>query len=577
MKEDKYKDELATFLKQKDFAVKARQSRVTNMLDNEVLYNGNTKRTLLTRSNLHVPKLFEGVQSYNSRMGSTPDHDYDTKPEGDENASDIMKAVLSYDKAKSNFDSLFHNSKTECGIYGRAIIKLIGRDDGARFKLIDTLSFLIDPLATNTDDAFYCGEQFIYKTISEIEDDASDMSYDEDQIKRLKSLKLASDSVLVASDQEESRRNYRQAQLGLSNVTKTGKDSVELNEWWTHIDGKLKVMTVADDIVVLRCREIKDLGYREFPYVSYGAYERGITFWVPGVADIYRDGNLAANVILNQQIDNNTYRNFGMKFVDSRSGLKQTSIVPRPLGITPVNVPEGQSIQTMVLPDTPPSIGESMQMFNTIVQTIDTASGLGMPLVSGKKMSATQQASLQARIDMSTNAMRQNINNAMTRLYQKYSDWIQDNLTVPQKVKFFGFKQDTLENVTKKNFEGVEFIAHAIPSESSADNKAIKQKAVIETYQLFKDDPRVPGQLALRKKVAKEMGGDPEFLTALFENDEEENNKMAQGAPQIPGQQVNTGAPGMMGAPQGGQPPAPGTPAIAQTQQAAQAVAPNQR
>ena len=74
----------------------------------------------------------------------------------------------------------------------------------------------------------------------------------------------------------------------------------------------------------------------------------------------------------------------------------------------------------------------------------------------------------------------------------------------------------TIEDVTKKNFDGVELVAKASPSEDSQQNKAIKQKAKIDLYELFKDDPKVPGQIAMRRSVAKTFDISPQEIEDWF-------------------------------------------------------------
>jgi len=108
------------------------------------------------------------------------------------------------------------------------------------------------------------------------------------------------------------------------------------------------------------------------------------------------------------------------------------------------------------------------------------------------------------------------------------------------KVKIFGFKNLTLNNVTKKNFEDVKLVAIAKPSEDSQQNKALKQKAKIDLYTLFKDDPRVPGQMAMRRSVAKTFDIDADDIEAWFTEEEKpediqiEQNPDGQSPPEAP-------------------------------------------
>src|ERR1017187_9820135 len=95
---------LKQYLTEKDYAIKVRQTKIQNWLKNEELYNGVTQRTLMTRSNLHLPIVFEGVNNASAKIGQVPELSFDTIPEGDENASDIMEHVVKEDFDSSQFD-----------------------------------------------------------------------------------------------------------------------------------------------------------------------------------------------------------------------------------------------------------------------------------------------------------------------------------------------------------------------------------------------------------------------------------------------------------------------------------------
>ena len=105
---------------------------------------------------------------------------------------------------------------------------------------------------------------------------------------------------------------------------------------------------------------------------------------------------------------------------------------------------------------------------------------------------------------------------AFQELCQLMSDITAKKLTKPRKVKIFGYKDLTVEDVTKTNFKGVKLVAKASPSEDSQQNKAIKQKAKIDLYELFKDDPKVPGQIAMRRSVAKTFDISPVEIESWF-------------------------------------------------------------
>ena len=559
------KEIIKQYLTEKDFAVKLRQQKINNWMKNEEQYNGVIQRTLLTRSNLHVPLVFEGVQNFASKLGSSPDFEYDTIPEGDENASEIMKHVVQEDLNESDWKIMYENSKIEAGIYGRTIYKVIPGNDKNTVELVDTLAFLISPIAKNTRSALYCGQQFIYKTIEEIEAEAEEFEYDTEEIEKLKQNKVPNETQQDSST-EASYKNTRFANMGLSNTTNYGSKVAECTEWWTMIKNddvtaEPYVLLVANDLYLLRCKKASEIGipsYRNNPFVSWGTYTRGITFWCPSVADVYRDPNLAIDVNINQVIDNNTYRNFGMLFVASSSGLKQSSIVPRPLGVTSVQTAPGENIQSKVWQFVPPEISSAASTMQLVKGLADSAAGLSPNISPGKgKVSVTQQAKISAEIDAKIAVMKRNATMAFQELTQLMADITQEKLTKPRKVKIFGYKNLTVEDVTKKNFEDVQLVSKATPSEDSEQNKAIKQKAKIELYELFKDDPKVPGQLAMRRSVAKSFDIQPTEIESWFTEEE----KTPQAQAQIPQQPQE---------PSAGNPPSEDTALLSQTGREAQ-------
>lgn len=531
---------LEQYVREKTAAMKQRQRFSNAWLKNEQLYNGTPTTTLITRSNLHVPKLFEAVTTASARMGRMPEIEFDTKNEDDHNASDLMKHLWLYDVRRSRLDELFRLSKTECGLYSRGIIQLIPSNDGNTFELVDTLSFLISPIANSIRTARNCGKQFIYKTIMEIEDEAEEKDYDLSVIKKMKEEKVATDkTVRNANSQDQSLRNLRLAYLGLQDTSNLGIDIVELTEWYTWYNNKRVVMTVADDKYILRVLDLKsEVGLPRWPFSSYALYPRGVAFWVPSVADIHRDPNLATDVTVNQMIDNNTYRNFGMLFVDSGSGLKQSSITPRPMGVTSVQT-NGGKIRDKVWQFTPPEISQSINTAMFINSIADNASGLSsIPAGKRGKSSVTEIATNNAIVEEKNNDFKESILICFEDLAQLYADTIKENLTVPRKVKIYGREELTISGVTKANFKDIDFIVNAMTAENASEAKALKQKAAQELFGELKDDPQVPNQAYLRENLMKMFGMTEEQIGKLFKAPEiqpgqaPQGQGMPQGAPQ---------------------------------------------
>jgi uncharacterized protein (UPF0335 family) len=508
---------LDQYLYEKKIASQFRQYKTNNWLLNEELYNGVVMPSLLTKANLHMPKLFDGVQTMSARIGEMPDIEYDTKPEGDENAADIMKGLWDYDVRMHDLHSLSDFSKIEAALYGRAIFKFIPDNESPHFELLDTLSFLISPLGINAATAPYVSQQFIYKTIEQLEEEADKMGYDKKAIKRLKILKS---DVYNQYNNDANQRNLRLSYMGFPNSTQLGQSNVEITEHYTTIEGEKYILTIGADTEILRQIKLSDVGLKQWPFFSWGSFTRSVSFWVPSVADVLRDPNLATDVLTNQVIDNNTYTNFGMIFADSSSGIKQGSIIPRPLGVTPVQT-SGKAVKDAVWQFTPPPIANGVNLISILDSSALQAAGLTPPSGAGGRMNASMLAQQMALLEERTRLMKQSFYSCFREMGQTYADFVSKRLTTPRDVKIFGQKQMTLNGVTRANFKDVKFISKTINPESSQQNKAIKQKAILELYQLFKDDPKVPGQTYLREKVAREFGMSPTDIDKLMSQEEE--------------------------------------------------------
>jgi hypothetical protein len=227
-----------------------------------------------------------------------------------------------------------------------------------------------------------------------------------------------------------------------------------------------------------------------------------------------------------------------MVFVDSASGLKQSSIVPRPLGVTAVNT-NNRSVRDLIFPYNPPDISQSAGLGSSIESIADNAAGLGFALPPGRtKMSASQLNLEMSLLEQRLSTSKNNLMYMARDMGQMYADLIKKNLTTPRKVKVFGMKDVTISGVTKKNFEGVDFIAKATARENVQANKAIRQKSVQALFTMFKGDPDVPNQPYLRELVAEEFGLSPTQIDKLMTQNEQQPQPQApqapQGQPEIP-------------------------------------------
>ncbi|MDE2104676.1 MAG: hypothetical protein KGL39_45995, partial [Patescibacteria group bacterium] len=127
------------YLQEKMYAVKLRQVKINTWNKIEEAYNGAVQKTLISRSNLHVPFVFKGIQDASAKIGSVPTIDFHPTPEGDRNAAPLMKHTVKDDLDSSNFEQIWADSKIEAGIYGRTFYEVIPGNDRQRVELCDSL------------------------------------------------------------------------------------------------------------------------------------------------------------------------------------------------------------------------------------------------------------------------------------------------------------------------------------------------------------------------------------------------------------------------------------------------------
>lgn len=519
-----YKELLMKYYDEKNIGTRFRQQRAAQWMSNEEIYMGQVAKTNLTRANYNLPHLFDTVHSVSAQLGAGATVSFDTTNDKDENAPEIMKNLWDDDASEYNLEGETDVSKVEAGIYGRAIYRMIPRDNGAHFVCVDTLSFYISPSSKRTKDAHFCGQEFINKTIEQLELEADEMDYDKESISLLKNSARVN-PVGQNNTQEESFRKLRMAVLGLNTAEFDKEATIDVTDHYTYWKGTKIQMSVANDTYILRVVDLDDLGLEEFPFYSWATHPRGITFWTTSPADIARDPNLIMSTSLNQQIDNSTYKNFASMFVRGSTGLKQNSIQPRPFGLTPVNIPPEVKIQDSVMMLTPPDIVEANAVIQSIKQFSDSASGVGTPSIPKGQLTATQYASVVAKQAQKNDPMRREYLRCWKEMGDAYANYNSKHLVKPRDVKIYTGVPVTLEGVTFENFQYTDefgevkttkFLAKVVPAETDDENRAIKQKAAIDLYTIFKDDPLVPGQKYLRERVMKEFEITPTEMDKLL-------------------------------------------------------------
>jgi hypothetical protein len=281
-----------------DHALKYRQKRETDWEVIEDLYYGKKKKSLVTRANVHIPKMQGTIETFVSKIDNEPIIHYEAVEEGDKPKEVRMNALIRRDMSIGGWNLKDVIGKKEGALYGRTIFKKYSTSVNGFtdcLEVVDVLDFLIDPLAgglTPMETARYMGQDNIVRTIWDLEDDI----YDKDTVKDM-ATRLQSDRSV--DNQYASLTRRRQA-LGLSDAVLVSDDSVKLVEWYTTYKGERVYCFFSPEFMrAVRCVPLTDLFESDlWPFATWAPFARLSEFWTPGIGELIKEPNIVQNIIL---------------------------------------------------------------------------------------------------------------------------------------------------------------------------------------------------------------------------------------------------------------------------------------
>lgn len=333
--------------KEKEESSKFKERRFEQWNQNYSLYRDKVNTNRLTqRQPINVPIIRETIQSWISKIDEAPKLKFETR---DKTAQDKDKEIafnavwdFYYDKLK--LDIVDNLEKKVVGLQGRGF-KKIGMSKGQLFiDIIDPYDIEIDPRTNPLDieTAKYIIHTNIFRSLKEI---LSNKNYTEEGKKQLKEFLDSKSGVLKAATDEQSyqMRKQRLENLGVTNFDDYGATDVivELNESYKLVWDKeanafvRNIITIATDSVVLQNKSCKEaIGISRTPIVTWASDPDANDFWSDGIADNVRTFNKITNMYISQDLENRTYRNFGMYFFNTLNGTFQPrAFDPKPFGM----------------------------------------------------------------------------------------------------------------------------------------------------------------------------------------------------------------------------------------------------
>jgi hypothetical protein len=344
---DKNYQIIADHIRDKDESVKFKERRFNQWNESYSLYRDKVNTNRLTqRQPVNIPIIRETIQTWISKIDEAPKLKFETRDKSnkDKDAEIVMNELYDYYYDKLKLDILDNAEKKIVGLQGRGF-KKIGISKGEIFiDLIDPYDIEIDPRVNPIDieTANYVIHTHIYRSLREI---LANPNYTPEGKKELKQFLDTKRGILKAAEDEQSyqMRKERLENLGVTNFDEYGASDVivELNEsyklvWNEEVKQFVRhIRTIATDSVVLSDKPLKEaIGIRKLPIVSWASDPDAVDFWSDGIADNVRQINKVVNMYFSQDLENRTYRNFGMYFFNTMNGTFQPrAFDPKPFGM----------------------------------------------------------------------------------------------------------------------------------------------------------------------------------------------------------------------------------------------------
>jgi len=381
--QDKYQI-IADHIRDKDESVKFKERRFIQWNENYSLYRDKVNTNRLTqRQPVNVPIIRETISSWISKIDEAPKLKFETrdKTAKDKDGEIMFNEIYKFYYDKLKLDILDNVEKKIVGLQGRGF-KKIGMSHGEIFiDLIDPYDIEIDPRVNplEMETAFYVIHTHIYRSLREI---LANPKYSKDAKKELKGFLDSKRGILKSAQDEQSfqMRKERLENLGVTNFDEYGASDVmiELNESYKKVWDKetsqfvRHLRIIATDSIVLLDVPLKEaIGITKLPIVTWASDPDATDFWSDGVADNVRTFNKITNMYISQDLENRTFRNFGMYFFNTMNGTFQPrAFEPKPFGMYGVPGNPSEIVKNIEVPQLGDVAGQISWLKNLIQSSV---------------------------------------------------------------------------------------------------------------------------------------------------------------------------------------------------------------
>lgn len=323
-------------IKEKQTSHDFKLRRMDQWNQNYAFYRDKVSTNRLTqRQAINIPIMRETIQTWISKIDEPPLLTFETRDRDNKNKNGeiVLNELWNFYYDKLKLDLVDNMEKKVVGLQGRGFKKWGWAKNELFCDLIDPYDIDIDPRANPLDleTADYLIHKNIFKPLRVILSDPKILPEAKQELKAYLDTKQG----LLQSAQsleDWQKRQERLINLGASNYDdfRASDVIVEVNESYKkvwHEDEHRFVrhlIKIAADHTVISNNPMKDaIGITILPIVSWASDPDMNDVWSDGIGDNVRTFNKVVNMYISQDLENRTYRNFGMYFFDSINGTFQ--------------------------------------------------------------------------------------------------------------------------------------------------------------------------------------------------------------------------------------------------------------
>lgn len=382
--------------REKEESIKFKERRFNQWNENYYLYRDKIITNRLTqRQAVNIPIIRESIQTWISKIDEAPTLKFETRGKGNEDKDKeiVLNQMWDYYQDKLKLDILDNMEKKIVGLQGRGFKKWGWAKNEIFCDLIDPYDIDIDPRCNPIDleTADWVIHKNIFRPLRSI---LANPNYEQSAKNELKSYLDTKQGLLMAANtrEEYEARKQRLTTLGVSNFDeyRASDVMVEINESYKKVwDEESKrfvrhLFVIACDSVLLVNKPLKTaIGISRLPIVSWASDPDLNDLWSDGIGDNVRTFNKITNMYFSQDLENRSYRNFGMYWFDTLNGnFTPRSFEPKPFGMYGVPGDPNKIVKQMdiqPLNDTAQQITFLKDLIQSSVAQTPTERGVSQP------------------------------------------------------------------------------------------------------------------------------------------------------------------------------------------------------